>query len=161
MDSISAQKVVLKGRVTTLQQKVQKAVSQVDVEVCFTEHNILQDKCDLLAELFVDKCGKEKYNEVYAGVFVQIEVSLDNVPSQLKLFNFNHRSENCNVQNRKCPPTTCLPELQTQCLSGNVEEWLTLQDMFTVVVYSKPHLSDAQKPSHMKTMIQEEPEQLI
>jgi len=152
MDSVSAQKVVLKGWVTTLQQKVQKVV---------TEHNILQDKCDLLAELFVDKCGKEKYNEVCAGVFVQIEVSLDNVLSQLKLFNFNHRSENCNVQHRKCLPTTRLPELQTQCLSGNVEEWLTLQDMFIAVVYSKPHLSGAQKPSHMKTMIQEEPEQLI
>jgi len=114
MDSVSAQKVVLKGRVTTQQQKVQKVVSQVNVEVCFTEHNILLEKCDLLAELFVDKCGKEKYNEVYAGVFVQIEVSLDNVLSRLKLFNFNHRSENCNVQHRKCPPTTRLPELQTQ-----------------------------------------------
>jgi hypothetical protein len=97
MDSVSAQKVALKGWVTTLQQKVQKVVSQVDVEVCFTEHNILQDRCDLLAQLFVDECGREKYKEIYAGVFVQIQVRLDNVLSQMQLFNFNHKSENCNV----------------------------------------------------------------
>jgi hypothetical protein len=158
VDSVSAQKVVLKGRVTILQQKVQKVVKWMWKYVS-QNTIILQDKCDSLVELFVDKCGKEKYKRVYAGVFVQIEVRLDNVLSQLKLF--NHRSENCNVRHRKCPPTTRLPELPTQCLSGNVEEWLTLQDTFIAVVYSKPHLLGAQKPSHMKTMIQEEPEQLI
>jgi hypothetical protein len=49
MDSVSVQKFALKDRVTKLQQKVQKVVSKVDMEVCFTEHNIVQDKCDLLA----------------------------------------------------------------------------------------------------------------
>jgi hypothetical protein len=83
MDSVSGQKVAPKGRVTTPQQKVQKVVSQVDVAVCFTEHSILQDKCDLLAELFMDERGKEKYKEIYAGVFGVIQVRLENVLSQL------------------------------------------------------------------------------
>jgi hypothetical protein len=67
---------------------------------------MLQDKCALLAELFVDKCGQEKYKQIHAEEFAQIQDRLDNVLSQMNLFNFNHRPENCNVRHRECPPTT-------------------------------------------------------